>query len=182
MLPAHGALRLARVGLFALVAVALASGAHLAAGSPVSAKIALSSIPAVMLVVNRLADRRRGARSLLLGTGLTQVALHVAFMIAAMRPGCQLNVSTDALVAGLPMTLAHALASIGLALVLAHGEAALWTLASHLGFRITRPETAVLPSPRRLPLVRRTVVVTTSRLHRLSVRRRGPPMAACVIA
>lgn len=63
MTPAAGAFRLTRGALFALGAVGLASGAHLAGGEPVSLPVALLAVGAVMLVANPLAATPKAWRA-----------------------------------------------------------------------------------------------------------------------
>src|SRR5689334_10842640 len=90
MTPARGAIRLTRAAMFSLSAVGLAVAAHAAGGERVSLPVALFCVPAVMLVVNLLAARRRGAVSLVLAMGATQVALHAVLMAAVMSDGCRM--------------------------------------------------------------------------------------------
>jgi hypothetical protein len=81
------------------------------------------------------------------------------------------------------MFLMHVLATVLLALLLAHGETAVWALASWLGFRglrLTR-----LPRPlalnRSLPVLNARVFRPISAVHRRTVRRRGPPVPPHVV-
>jgi hypothetical protein len=204
--PGEGALRLTRAAGFALSAVGLASAAHLADGNEVPLFAALLSVPLVMVVVHLLAGRRASPFGLFLGMGLTQVALHLAFMAASLTPTC---VPTGSM-AGMPMhaehghgavhcetvlahatagrllppvsmLLAHLLATALVVLLLARGEAALWALASCLRFRFRLPRVSVLlPAFRRLPVVVGAWRRVPQTVPRRSVRRRGPPRIAHV--
>jgi hypothetical protein len=80
------------------------------------------------------------------------------------------------------MLLAHLLAALLVALLLARGEAAVWALASSLRFRF------VLPGPiGQLPVVRQSPVpVAVVRrvpkpVHLRTLRRRGPPVPASAV-
>jgi hypothetical protein len=186
--PERGALRLTRSALFALAAVGLACAAHLAGGGEgVSAPVALLSVPAVMIVINVLAGRRRGPGSLLFAMALTQCGLHLAFMAASITQSCQATgahpmpamarmpagpaplamqcgpaMTHGGAVGGLwpsaPMLLAHALAGVLLVLLLAHGEKAVWALAACLRFRFVLPGRPVVL----LPSVRRFPVAANA--------------------
>ena len=202
MAPGRGALRLTRVALFALGAVGLASAAHLAGGESLSLPVAVLAVPAVMIVVNLLAARRRDRISLLIAMSLTQLGLHLAFMATSIAAACRLEGGSA--MAGMPMEaghravhcepsmahgathawlwpstsmlLAHALATVLLVLILAHGEAAVWALAACLAFRLPRPGVAVpVPVLRRVPVPVETAFRPRSSVARRSVRRRGPP-------
>jgi hypothetical protein len=202
--PGRGVLRLARAAFFAVSAVGLAAAAHLAGGEGVPVRSLLIAVPAVMLVVHLLAAGRRGPAGLLIGMGLTQAVLHVAFMTSSVAADCWSTASAP--MTGMPMgdhghavlrcdpvmaeqaaglwpsgsmLLAHALATVVVVLLLAHGEAALWALAAGLSFRFRLPVATVLP-----PVVRpRPVAVAAFRrapqaVHLRTVRRRGPPALA----
>ena len=205
MAPETGLLRLTRAAFFAVSAVGLASAAHLAAGDDVPASIALFSVPVVMIIVNVLAASRRGPGGLFVGMGLTQIVLHVAFMMTSIAPACGPASAMSGMamtgehghfavvcepvtghgttVAGLwpsaPMALAHLLATLLLVLLLARGEKAVWALAASLRFRFLRPAPAVLlPAVRRLPVVTTTAHRGSQTVHLHTVRRRGPPALA----
>jgi hypothetical protein len=207
--PGEGALRLTRVGLFAVSAVGLAVAAHLIGGDDVPPLMAVLAVPAVMLAVNLLATRRRGPVGLFLGMGLTQVLLHVAFMTTSVTAGCIPPAPPPAMagmamdgrhphlaaacapvtgpLAHLPqlwpsasMALAHTLATALLVLLLARGEATVWALAACRGFRFRLPAVAVLPpAVRRLPVAAAASPRAPQTVHRRTVRRRGPPALAC---
>lgn len=203
--PGTGLLRLARAAFFAVIAVGLASAAHLAAAEDVPVSAALFAVPAVMIVVNRLAAGRRGPLGLLVGMGLTQVVLHLAFMLTSIAPACAPSTTmtgmamasetgrfavTCAPVSGhgaaavqlwpsLPMALAHALATVLLVLLLARGEAAVWALAASLRFRFRLLGVMVqLPAVRSLPVAADAARRVTWPVHLRTHRRRGPPALA----
>jgi hypothetical protein len=201
--PGTGLLRLTRAAFFAVSAVGLASAAHLATGEVVPTAIALGSVPIVMIVVHLLAAGRRGPVGLLLGMGLTQIALHIGFMLTSIAPVCLPSSAMSGMAmsgdhrhfavvcepvsghggtaAGFwpspSMALAHALATLVLVLLLARGEAAVWALAASLRFRFLLPSPADLPRTRPM---RMSVLVAAVRrgpqaVHLRTVRRRGPP-------
>ena len=207
--PGRGALRLTRVALFALGAVGLASSAHLAGGEQMSPLVALLAVPAVMVAVNLMASGRRGRLSLLVAMGLSQVALHLAFMATSvtqtchlvpgagmarmpMRSGqaaalpllhCDSSMAHDSVASWfLPspaMLGAHVIAMVLLVLLLAHGERAVWALASSLRFHFLLPGRVLVLQPvRRLSVPVATAFRPRSAVHRRSVRRRGPPRLA----
>jgi hypothetical protein len=205
--PGRGALRLIRVAFFALAAVGLASAAHLAGGESLSGPVALGAVPAVMVAVNLLASGRRGRRSLLIAMGLTQVLLHLALMAGSLAQACQLvggramagmsmesGPGSEALHCGPGMAqhtsiwptptmlVAHALATLVLVLVLAHGEAVVWALAAGWGFRLHHLVPPLRPAARRrLPVPVAAAFRPRSSVARRSVRRRGPPRSALAV-
>jgi len=201
-------LRLARAAFFAVSAVGLASAAHLAIGEVVPTAVAVGSVPIVMIVVHLLAAGRRGPVGLLVGMGLTQIALHIGFMLTSIAPACLPSSAMSGMamsgnhrhsvvvcepvgghggtVAGLwpspSMALAHALATLVLVLLLARGEAAVWALAAALRFRFLRPGPAVLlPRTRPMPVPGTAVRRGPQTVHLRSVRRRGPPLTVPVV-
>ncbi len=204
MAPERGALRLTRVALFALAVVGLACAAHLTGGETVSPVAMLVAVPAVMVVINLLASRRRGPLLLIVATELTQAVLHVAFMTLSLTRGCQVvagpmpampgaaghvavscgePMSHGTAAAGLwpspTMLLAHGLAGLIVALLLAHGERALWGLAGLLRLRFTRPEVSgPVPVRRALPVMAAIAGRPRPGVARRGVRRRGPPEPA----
>ncbi|GLY30058.1 hypothetical protein [Kineosporia sp. NBRC 101731] len=207
MTPARGAIRLARSAMFSLTAVSLAVAAHAAGGERVSLPVAVLCVPAVMLVVNLLAARRRGAVSLVLGLGVTQIVLHVALMAAIMSDGCRMAgrhlsshvtgygaaslTTCDSAMAGHQasdmfamsprMFTAHTVAVLLLALLLARGEAVVWALTGNLSHRLALPR-VVTPPPavRPLPVLLREALLPLADVPRRSVRRRGPPARSLV--
>jgi hypothetical protein len=204
MTPARGAIRLTRSAMFSLSAVGLAVAAHAAGNERVSLPVALACVPAVMLVVNLLAGRRRGPVALLLAMGSTQIVLHVALMAAVMSDGCRMvgehlttgvshasiavdtcdpamagHPASDMFVMSVRMFTAHAIAAALLALLLARGEAAIWALVGNLGFRLRLPRVAPLPPAiSLLPVVAPEALLPRADVPRRAVRRRGPPVLA----
>jgi hypothetical protein len=160
--PTRGATRLARAAAFGVVTLALASGAHVAAGGalPSMMVLALLAVP-LMMAALVLTSRRCGPVLLLGSLTAAQVLAHEVLMAltshvpVAMFPaelgahhGAQALVSgqmsahsASALegaavgVAGgwsVTMQVAHVLATLVTALLLARGEQALWQLAARL--------------------------------------------------
>lgn len=82
--PRHGWVRLTRTGVFALVCLALAAGAHALAGGglPTVGVLLLAALP-VWFASFWLTSRRVGARALVLALGGGQLALHVFFHATA---------------------------------------------------------------------------------------------------
>ncbi|MBT0769701.1 hypothetical protein KIH74_12255 [Kineosporia sp. J2-2] len=206
MSPGRGAIRLTRSALFALSAVGLAVAAHASGGERVSVPVAVACVPAVMLVVNLLAARRRGPVSLVLAMGATQAVLHVTLMAAVMSDGCRMagrhlvtaaghssasvtgcdpamagHQAADMFTLSPVMLTAHAVAAALLALLLARGEAAVWALVGCLAHRLALPRLAVLPpAAGPLPVPAREALLPRSDVPRHAVRRRGPPAPALV--
>jgi len=203
VVPGAGVLRLTRVAFFAISAVSLASGAHLAGGGTLSPTTALLSVPAVMLVMNLLAGAPRGLFILFLAMGFTQTALHSAFMALPMPPACvpagsmggtrlagphqHLTEYCEApfepadVVAGPPLSLliAHSIATVLMAWLLAQGETAIWALASRLRFRIppSGPRVVFL-IPTAAAVIPHTTVRAPTRVHLDTAQTRGPPGTA----
>ncbi|HST80738.1 MAG TPA: hypothetical protein VLL08_03230 [Kineosporiaceae bacterium] len=206
MTPGTGLLRLTRTAFFAVSAVGLASAAHLATRGHLPGSTALLAVPAVMLVINRLAAGRRGPIGLFLGMAATQAVLHLAFMVTSTAATCSPSVAmNDMAMTGhrhlavecassgyggadsqfwpsVSMLLAHLLAALLLALVLARGEAAVWALASGLRFRFVLPGSVVQqPVVRQLPVTAAVVRRVPKPVHRQTLRRRGPPVLASAV-
>lgn len=208
MTPGSGLLRLTRAAFFAVSAVGLASAAHLAAGDGVPMSMALLSVPPVMIVINRFAAGRRGPISLFLGMGLTQIVLHVAFMVTSIASTCAPSPTLTGMAAtgehrhlavacepmsghgtaaselwpSPSMAVAHALATLLLVLLLARGEAAVWALVSCLQFRFVLPDAVeLLPAVRQLPVAAAAARRVPRTVHQRTVRRRGPPVLASAV-
>jgi len=160
--PKRGATRLARAAAFGLVTLVLASGAHAFAGGdlPSMAVLALLAVP-LMLGAVVLTSRRCGPVLLVGSLGATQVLLHEALMAltahsatdmfpadlgvhhaAQVLESGQASAHSAAVMAGtaavgtegssVTMKVAHVLATLVTALLLARGEQALWQLAARL--------------------------------------------------
>jgi hypothetical protein len=207
--PERGALRLIRVGLFALTAVGLAGAAHLIGGETIAPIPALIAVPAVMVVINLLGSARRGPATLLVAMGVTQIVLHTAFMAVSVVQGCHTvspamtgmanspdhrgivvscgsEMGHGGVLGGLwpsaTMLIAHALAGVLLALLLAHGESVVWALAAALRFGFVLPGPVLArPVARRLPVVAAIAFRPRSSVLRRGVRRRGPPVTALAV-
>ena len=116
--PRHGWVRLTRTGVFALVCLTLAAGAHAMAGGglPPAGVLLLAGLP-VWFAGFWLTSRRVGARSLVLALGGGQLALHVFFhattrpVVGAGSPGSPGSVAGAMTPAGHGAHAAHALAA-----------------------------------------------------------------------
>ena len=197
-------LRGARAAVFALAALLLASTAHLAGGGklPSFPLLVLLAVPLAWGAV-ALTGRRRGRLVLLAALGGAQLGLHEAFM-ALSGPACPVVAPAGAMagmhgmtsmtgaqalcttggVAGMgahaavptAMVLAHVVATVATALLLAYGERLLACLPALLLPRATRRVAAavfpVLPRPGRAP---RTVPRRAPDFVAGPTWRRGPP-------
>lgn len=195
--PATGVLRLTRAGVLTLATVSLSLTAHVAAGGSAPGVVGLLLVAVPVLAASLLTTGRRLGLS---GVGsviaVTQVGLHAAFMALTTVGGGGAVLAAShhvpsALTTGGPgavpgpslldlavsggspvMTAAHVVAAGLVALLLARGEVALWSLWSWL-----RPSTP--PAARLLGPVAEQVVTgrTTARSadHRARPRPRGPP-------
>ncbi|GAB3678268.1 hypothetical protein [Angustibacter aerolatus] len=185
-----GSGRLLRAGAGSLCAVGLSLVAHLAGGGSAPGWLPLLALVAlVTTAATLLAGRRRGLVAIAAALGGAQVALHTAFTRLAATGGCPPVETThlhagaldgcapamESMHGGRAMLLAHALATLVIALVLAVGERALWLLAAW-----TVP---ALPGAPRLPATggaarrRDTAVLLPRRpvVHG-GASRRGPPV------
>jgi len=142
--PALGSIRVLRTLLLALVTVALAAGAHTYAGGHVPSALLLGVLlPLVALPLALLTGRRLRLPVVLTTLGIGQLGLHHLFMWLATGSGAALDVTTadcghvvhgSVLVANagpLPqmahegdtwMVLAHAVATLLIALLVGYGE------------------------------------------------------------
>jgi hypothetical protein len=206
--PGTGLLRLTRAAFFAVSGVGLASAAHLAAQGDVPLAVALFSIPILMIVVHLLARRRCRLPGLILGMGLTQLGLHLAFMLTSIAPSCgpSSTMTGMAMAAGptpfpvtcervgghggsggqlwpsVPMLLAHTLAMLLLVVLLARGEAALWALAACLRFHFPPlGSIRTVPAFRQPPVAHADASPGPKTVHLRTVRRRGPPVLALAV-
>lgn len=200
MFSQHAPMRLPRAGAVALTVLTLAAGAHLAAGGQLPTLPVTMALAAVVgLSSILLAGLRMTAPLLIAYLSGSQLALHLAFstLSNSAAPGSVLShhgLSTAAatslalqsaaphqhLVAdtGSVMTFGHIVATLGTALLLARGEAALWALAAWL-----RPllgpivPATILPEFRSPPGIRPPVAVGARVPVRAAVR--GPPTGCC---
>jgi hypothetical protein len=210
---ARGALRGVRAAVLAASALALASTAHVAAGGglPSLPLLALLAVPVVWGAV-ALTVRPLGPVALTLGLGGAQVLLHEALMAlstgacgapqagtAAMAgmagmhggvaapTGCVAHampaVGTSAAATGTAMLLAHAVATVLTALVLARGERVVVCLLTLLAWSVRRLNagTAVPPvvdvRSSRLRHTWPDAVELASAVLDAAGGRRGPPRA-----
>lgn len=206
--PDGGRLRLLRAGTLAVVMISLAALAHVLGGGALPGGGVLAVLLGLVLVTCLVASGRRleglsiGA---ILGGG--QLALHEAFALLgttgadaaslghvvgsghhavlvthAGQPGSDVG-AAHAVGGGhdhlsLTMVLAHVLATVVTAAVLARGERALWLLAGWLApvIRILLERPAHWPRPAAI-----TVAVPRLRSAELvlAAPRRGPPLVVC---
>lgn len=196
--PDGGRLRLLRAGTLAVVMISLAALAHVLGGGALPGGGVLTVLLGLVLVTCLVASGRRlGAPSIgaILGGG--QLALHEAFALLGttgadaaslghvVGSGHHAVLVTHAGQAGsghhlsLSMLLAHALATVVTAAVLARGERALWLLAGWLApvIRLLLERPAHWPRPAAI-----TVAVPRLRSAELvlAAPRRGPPLVVCV--
>lgn len=199
----HASFRLFRSGLIGSILLGMAAGGHLAGGGQLPAPAVLAAICAVTMVPVVALTRFRLSFPVLAGLiGAAQVWLHGAFdalspgMPAAVgpalvsghagHPAASLDHGTWVLAAGpahVPapdglMITAHALATVGTALLLAHVERALGVVVGWLAPLLLSPE-PVLIIPARDPGTCAIAEVLPPAHH--SVRMpswRGPPMLA----
>jgi len=195
--PDGGRLRLLRAGTLAVVMISLAALAHVLGGGALPGGGVLAVLLGLVLVTCLVASGRRlGAPSIgaILGGG--QLALHEAFALLGttgadaaslghvVGSGHHAVLVTHAGQAGsghhlsLSMLLAHALATVVTAAVLARGERALWLLAGWLApvIRLLLERPAHWPRPAAI-----TVAVPRLRSAELvlAAPRRGPPLVVC---
>ena len=122
-----------RVPAFTMPTVSLAVAAHVAAGGhPPDAGTLAVLLLCVGLVSASVAGRQRRLPHLLVGVALVQVAVHVALL------DHHAVVATGQRIGAVPMTLAHAGASLALAWWLTKGESCLWRQVIRLSARIQR--------------------------------------------
>lgn len=190
-------MRLLRAGTLAVVMISLAALAHVLGGGALPGGGVLAVLLGLVLVTCLVASGRRlGAPSIgaILGGG--QLALHEAFALLGttgadaaslghvVGSGHHAVLVTHAGQAGsghhlsLSMLLAHALATVVTAAVLARGERALWLLAGWLApvIRLLLERPAHWPRPAAI-----TVAVPRLRSAELvlAAPRRGPPLVVC---
>ena len=194
--------RLFRTGLIGSVIVALAAGGHLAGGGRLPEPAILAALCAVALIPVAVLTRFRLSFPVLTGLlGAGQAWLHWTFgaLSAAVpvripdpgpsghpahtatgfAPGMmgQAMAGPDAVMDG-AMFAAHAVATLGTALLLARGERALSALASWFRPLMHLPEPVVVV-PVRVPGPRMAhLALPMDRLGRRLPTRRGPPALA----
>ena len=194
--------RLFRTGLIGSVIVALAAGGHLAGGGRMPEPAIVAALCAVAMVPVAVLTRLRLSFAVLAGLlGAGQLWLHWSFdalsaaplavpagmagthpghAAAAIPPGT-LDGSFDASMAGpgagmdAAMVAAHAVATLGTALLLARGERALAALASWLRPLVQLPEPATIVPARTPGPCTANPVLPVDRVGRRLPTRRGPP-------
>ncbi len=197
--PAHGALRVLRAGVLAVLALGLSAGGHVLAGGSLPAPGPMALLVLAAVAACAAVTRWRlslPAAAAVLGGG--QLALHEAFMhlapasanamggitMGAAAVGSTAHPAVHATVAqgagsDLVMALAHATAAVTLALVCARGEDALWGLWAWLAplaaLALALPAAPVRPLLR--PAAVRAVLPRTRPELHGALWRRGPPRA-----
>ncbi|WP_433955615.1 hypothetical protein [Janibacter indicus] len=185
--PSRGVLRLARTLAWTLAAGGLSTGAHLTAGGGLPSTGGIVLVIGVLLWSGLLLTRWRLGRVALAATlGGAQVVLHTLLSAGHHAPTCAVGGGHHEMVVGCAggaevshtspaMVLAHTVAALLLALLLARGEEAVWFLAGLLRPVLPRPIRRVVdaaPSeiPARADQPRRAPFVLGG------VGRRGPPV------
>lgn len=201
MMP-RASFRLFRTGLIASIVFGLAAGGHLAAAGSLPAPAVLAALCAVTMVPVAALTRFRLSFPVLTGLiGAGQIWLHWAFstlsigapagvppaLLSGHAGHAAATLGHGSLAAAVPthtaapdglMLAAHAVATLGTALVLARGEQALGALADWLRPLLRQPEPATI-LPARVPGA--CLMATALAPTRLGVRlpsRRGPPLSA----
>lgn len=191
--PTRGALRQVRSAVLAVVVLALAATAHVLAGGELPTLLVLSGLALGTACATWALTRfRLGRVAILAVLGAGQFLLHQAFELfgpssavattghdhSAAAMAAQLSSATPmtGMTDSLPMVTAHVLATILAALVVAHGERALWALLAWCT-PLARVLRLVLPPV--TPRPARRVETTARRPRRLDLvrvtPRRGPP-------
>lgn len=194
--PARGARRLVRVGGLGGSSLALAGTAHLLAGGrlPPAGVLAVLTL-LVGLVALTLTARRCRLPVLVLVLAVEQLALHAVLgsaTLPAVAAGCHPGAHTHhglaasclagagptatLASAGAAMWVAHAVAVLATAWVLARGEAALWRALDRVAgsVPVLRPRSV----PRRARLRTPAPPAVALRRHQLAAVPRGPPLLA----
>ena len=175
--PGHGTMRLVRGGVLATCSVLLGLSGHLlggGSGQVVAPTVLAGAVIGVASVA--WAHRRRGFGQLMGAAVLAQVAFYGTLALASSHGSVHHHDGMTAAWSGQRMMLAHAVAAVLMAAVLAHGDAVLWSLGRMLP-AVVRPGRwpvpvvrGTLPPPdggERAP--RRALVVAATQPHR------GPP-------
>lgn len=187
--------RLLRTGLIGSIILGLAAGGHLAGGGRLPEPAILAALCALTILPVAVVTRFRLSLPVLAGLlGAGQAWLHWAF--SALSDGTPFPLASkhaghasaapapETFSAAMPahaagndwqMFAAHAVATLGTALVLARGEQALSALAAWLRPLVQLPAPTTIqpprvPGPRLAP-----VVLPVDRLGRRLPTRRGPP-------
>lgn len=190
--PARGMLRLTRAGALALAVVALSLTAHVLAGGMAPGPIGLGAVTVPVLGMCLAVTSRQVRLPVVTALfAVTQLALHRCFDLLSLpttgsvvpMPGAHggehlaltAAPAMSAHAGGVGMTAAHVVATMGCVLVLARGEAAVWTLWQRLVGRVPSADSASLPP--RVGLTAPVALVLVSHLTTGLLRVRGPPRA-----
>ncbi|MFK4299790.1 hypothetical protein ABH924_004976 [Arthrobacter sp. GAS37] len=190
--------RLLRTGLIGSIILGLAAGGHLAGGGRLPEPAILFALCALTVLPVAMLTRFRLSLPVLAGLlGAGQAWLHWAFsalsdgaapagpLISGHTGHTPGAVASQTVTAAMPahaaasdwqMLAAHAVATLGTALVLARGEQALWALLAWLRPLVQLPAPTTIqpprvPGPRVVP-----AIVPMDRLGRRLPSLRGPPV------
>lgn len=188
--------RLMRTALIGSIILGLAAGGHLAGGGNLPTPAILTALCALTILPVAVLTRTRLSLPVLAGLlGTGQLCLHWAFCgLSGASPAAPLQSghaghvplapapdtmsaisSTHAAASDWQMLVAHTVATLGTALVLARGEQALWALAAWLRPLIQLPAPTAT-HPLRTPAPCTTPTVRPRALPALLLpSRRGPP-------
>lgn len=198
--PAYAPFHFLRAALLSTGTLSLAAGAHVLGGGELPAPAILLAVLALTVLAATTATRLKlnvGAMTALLGTG--QLALHEVFsvfstpvMAVGQTPSGAHHLSGTLMPAleaaaphhatgsagGLLMLVAHVMATAACALLLARGEAALWSLAGWLRPLVQLPEAVTFDAgpPPAVPAAPAVLPLRPWRNQRQHSRR-GPPSA-----
>lgn len=187
-----------RSGIISLVIVLLAAGAHVAGGGELPTAPVLIALIALTALATTLATRfKLNVVTLVTLLGAGQLALHEAFTalgpIVAAAPGTSHHLGAEtpppALdiasahvhelsgTFGVLMLLAHAVAVVGSAILLAKGEDALWQLAAWLRPLLALPTLVFRPDAGASPIAvgAPTIFIPRPWRNLRQDSRRGPP-------
>jgi hypothetical protein len=156
-----GTARFGRAVVFASSSVCLAWAAHVAGGAA-RPPAAIMAIALVLLtrVAFGFAGRERRLPALLAGQAVTQILLHLTFVLAHPHSHPASGPSLD-----LRMTLVHSIATVCVALLLGRGERVLWFVAQ------LQPRTIVMTL---LPPVSVVAIPPVAPTMKINLRRRQP--------
>jgi hypothetical protein len=159
--------------LAALATLLTATGHVVGGGSLVGLSPLAVLVPMLATVLVAVAERCRGVAATLLALGAGQVALHYLMVVLTVHghraPG---TFSTVAMVVG------HAVATLAIAVVLAHADAATAALLGALRrIRLRRPRTGVVDvAPPVCPVPDAAVPLLAGLVTLAAHARRGPPV------
>lgn len=133
--PTRGSLRLLRGGMVGVTSVVLALTGHVAAGgvAPDPGVTVLAGVIAVTVAL-RLSGRQWSLPALITLLSVTQAAFHAVFLTSSAN----ITPTEPTGLLGSAMAAAHALAAVGLALLLRYADKLCWAVADLLGVGLSR--------------------------------------------